>query len=453
MSRQAYTRAINTPEIRTEGDESLAWGVVLKSLDPGPDGMISEADVDRIDTHGTFFRQATLDKMARSYGVHFRAMDADHDFTPGMGALVYSVLNAPGEEAHGFPGGAWIIAADPSTEERAAIQGGEHKAFSVATMEARRDVTLTVRETGERLNVEEVTDAQAQYVSFVEAGANREQFTMRSKQTEEQGDMKHNTGIMARALTAVVELFKRSNGEEINPLDANSLQAAGIVPEIRSGDSGLEDFNEYWGRLSAEYKATDLMWIAEYYAYNVLGSEMTPADKKRAIKSMLATMQAEYASIIDTAPEGAFRASVRDSIGDKGEGTDNKQDDQGADMSMTTEERAALLGDIKGMLVENNKAMLDNVRDEVAKGIDPDSALTPEEREIKTLKAEIATRDAAIDAAKRGQDAGNSGDPGGDGKGLETVKAARSVHKWTDKHGTARQTDVTGFPLGAQQPV
>jgi hypothetical protein len=177
-----FTRALSSSPLRADTEARRVWGVVIRSLDPGKDGTISEADLERIDTYNTFFRHSTVVAMAEQYVKHFRAMDANHDYTPGVGAIVQSVVN-DGEAAHGFPPWSWIVGSEATPEELAKVERGEHQSYSMTTREERVPMTLTIKETGQRIDVEEVVNPVCQYVSYVSRGANKAKVVIREDES------------------------------------------------------------------------------------------------------------------------------------------------------------------------------------------------------------------------------------------------------------------------------
>jgi hypothetical protein len=228
--------------LRADKETRRVWGVVIRSLDPGTDGVISEADLERIDTYNTFFRHATVVAMAEQYIKHFRAMDQNHDYTPGVGAVVQSVVN-DAEAAHGFPAWSWILGSEATPEELAKVERGEHRSYSMTTREERVPVTLTIQETGKQIDVEEVVNPICQYVSFVSRGANKSQIVIR--EDAEDAAMKRDKSVWQKTKDVITEALRTVAGERYdNP--------TGVMPEEPF------EFDDKWemaGKKSTYYSA------------------------------------------------------------------------------------------------------------------------------------------------------------------------------------------------------
>lgn len=244
-TKQHFTR--ERTEQRVDGQR--VWGVVFQSLDPDPDGSIAQEDIPRIDAYRTFIRHDALKAMAEEFTAHYAAMDSDHSYAPGSGRVAQSVVLEKGEALRGFPDRAWVLAAIPTEVERAKIQSGEHKSFSMATVEERIPRTLTVRETGEKIEVEEIQNPHCMTVSFVQRGANGQQVTLRSD------------GVWGK----IREIIGRVAGER--------------------GTDLMEDWprRKFWGSLMDLFEL--LQWTTSDIVYD---SDLNGAGKAKAIKQAFA---------------------------------------------------------------------------------------------------------------------------------------------------------------------
>jgi hypothetical protein len=272
-----FTRALSSSPLRADTEARRVWGVVIRSLDPGQDRTISEADLERIDTYNTFFRHATVVAMAEQYVKHFRAMDANHDYTPGVGAIVQSVVN-DGEAAHGFPAWSWIVGSEATPEELAKVERGEHQSYSMTTREERVPMTLTIKETGQRIDVEEVVNPVCQYVSYVSRGANKSQVVIREDES-----MKKT--IWQRAKDKILEAIE-------------------TVSTNRDYTMDPFDFAEKWdgGTKSGFYSALSLY---ENSLTSIMGC--SEKDKWKRVKSTSSAFQAALQPIVESLGANAMR--------------------------------------------------------------------------------------------------------------------------------------------------